>query len=141
MNTNEIKRKTRGYFSALKQVIIVYLFGSYANNSINKLSDIDIAVYVNQEMSENKRFGFRLDLISKVGCLLRTNKIDLVILNDLSLFLSSRVIHEGKILYCRDELIRIRFETNIMKRYFDRKYYYDRHKDLSLAAIAKDGLS
>lgn len=148
--TEEIKGKLAKYFSTRGEIKFAYLFGSQAKNNAGKLSDIDIAVYLDQNLDESrtfkkvrdeyKRFDIRLGLIGETGRLLKTDKIDLVILNDIPLSLSYRVVRDGKIIYCKDELKRIRFEARIMSMYFDRKYYYDRHTELSIEAIAKEGI-
>ena len=140
MNTKEIEDKIAKYFSIRAEIKFAYLFGSQAKNEAGKLSDIDIAVYLDGKLDEYKRFDIRLGLIGKVGSLLKTNKIDLVILNDIPLSLSYRVVRDGKIIYCRDELRRIRFEARIMSLYFDQEYYYNRHAKLSLEHIAKEGI-
>lgn len=132
--------KVAKYLSTKKQVRFAYLFGSHAKNRSGKLSDIDIAVYLNGKIGEYKRFDIRLELIGKLCALLKRNDVDLVILNDVPISLSSRIVHDGKIIFCRDELSRIRFETKVMCMFFDRKYYYDRHAKLSLATIAKQGI-
>ena len=140
MSIKEIKERIYKYFSTRSEIGFAYLFGSQAKNEAGRLSDIDIAVYLDEKIDEYKRFDIRLKLIAKAISLLETDKIDLVILNDIPLSLPYRVVRDGKIVYCRDELKRIHFEARIMTRYFDRKYYYDRHTELSIEAIAKEGI-
>lgn len=140
MDIQEIEDKLSKYFSTRNEIGFAYLFGSEAKNEAGKLSDIDIAVYLNERLSEYERFDIRLELIGEVGSLLKTNRIDLLILNDVPLSLSFRIVRGGRIIYCRDELKRIRFEARIMSIYFDRKYYYDRHTELSIEATAKEGI-
>lgn len=156
--TEKIKGKVAKYFSTRDEIKFAYLFGSQAKNDAGKLSDIDIGVYLDEKIDEYKRFDIRLELIGEVGSLVTTNKlrsfylqrgtteqrergkIDLVILNDIPLSLSYRVVRDGKIIYCKDELKRIRFEARIMSMYFDQQYYYNRHTKLSLEHIAKEGI-
>lgn len=117
-----------------------YLFGSYARNDVGPMSDIDIAIYLDDEIDENKRFDIRLELIGKVGRLLKTEKLDLIILNDVDIALAYQVVYDGKIIYCKDELKRIRFEARTMSQYFDQQYYYRRHAKMTIDRIAAEGI-
>ncbi len=139
MTIKEIRDKVAEYFSARPEIRFVYLFGSQAKNDAGKLSDIDIAVYLD-EIDEYKRFDIRLELIGEVGSLLKTDKIDLVILNDVDIFLAYQVVYFGKIIYSKDELSRIRYEAKTLSLYFDQQYYYNRHAKLTIERIAKEGV-
>lgn len=121
-------------------VKFAYLFGSYARNDIGSLSDIDIAVFLDETLNDDKRFDLRLELINCMIKIFKTDKIDLIILNDSPLLLSFRVIHDGLILYSSDEKRRIAFETKIMSRYFDQQYYYRRHAKATINRIAMEGI-
>jgi len=135
-----IKGRVAKYFSTRPEVKFAYLFGSQVKNDAGKLSDIDIAAYLDEKIDEYKRFDIRLDLIGEIGSLLKTNKIDLVILNDVDIFLAYQVVFFGKVIYCRNELDRIRYEAKTLSLYFDQQYYYDRHAKLTIERIAKKGL-
>lgn len=140
MNIREINGKLSIFFSTRPEIKFAYLFGSEAKNRTTALSDVDIAVYLDETLDEYKRFDIRLALICDVCGLLKRGDIDLVVLNDTPLSLSYRVVREGKVVYCKDERKRIRFEVKIMTMYFDRKHYYDRHTKLSIDSIAKEGV-
>lgn len=140
MDIKEIKNRVGGYFSDRPEIKAGYLFGSWAKASAGRLSDIDIAVYLDEEIAEYKRFDIRLELIGGAGSLLKTDKIDLVILNDVDIFLAYQIIYFGKNIYCKDELNRIRYEAKIFSLYFDQQYYYDRHAKLTIERIAKEGI-
>jgi len=57
------------------------------------------------------------DLIS----LLKTNDVDLVILNYATPLLSHEVIKYGEVIFCRDEEMRIQFEVRTLQQYIDTK--------------------
>ncbi|MFQ6071035.1 MAG: nucleotidyltransferase domain-containing protein [Candidatus Aminicenantales bacterium] len=122
------------------EVKFAYIFGSYAKASTCSLSDIDIAVYVDEKIKEDRVFNLRLELIARVSKLLKREDIDLIILNGSDISLAFEVIYYGKLIFSRDELQRIRFEARVMSLYFDRKYYYDRHARLLIEHIAKEGI-
>lgn len=126
--------------SRKREVKFAYLFGTYAKNSTSPLSDIDIAIYLDEKIKEEERFNFRLELIARVSKLLKREDIDLIILNDSYISLAYEVIYYGKLIFSNNELKRIRFEAKVMSLYFDRKYYYDRHAKLLVEHIAKEGI-
>ena len=106
----------------------------------SSLSDVDIAVYLDEKLTRHQRFDLRLFLINRVCSLLGFKKIDLVILNDAPLILQYSILKDGVILYSRDELKRINIEVKIMSKYFDQKYYQDRHDKILLEQIKKEGI-
>ncbi|MFH1187985.1 MAG: nucleotidyltransferase domain-containing protein [bacterium] len=97
-----------------------YLFGSQALGEAGANSDFDIGVYLNKYLNGSERFKLRLDLIGKLGAELKTDKIDLVIINDLnSVFFKYIIIKEGKVLHQKSLLRRCELEGRIMAEYFD----------------------
>lgn len=50
----EIKTKLKNFFSQKPEIKFAYLFGSLARKKINKLSDIDLAVYINEKLVNEK---------------------------------------------------------------------------------------
>lgn len=128
------------YFSTRREIKFAYLFGSQAKGNAGRLSDVDIGVYIDERTDEYKRFDIRLELIGEAGRLLGNDNIDLVILNDVDIFLAYQVIYFGKIIYSKDELRRIRYEATILSLYFDQQYYYERHTELTIERIAKEGI-
>ncbi|MFZ5800313.1 MAG: type VII toxin-antitoxin system MntA family adenylyltransferase antitoxin [Candidatus Omnitrophota bacterium] len=128
------------YFSTRREIKFAYLFGSQAKGNAGRLSDVDIGVYIDERTDEYKRFDIRLELIGEAGRLLGNDNIDLVILNDVDIFLAYQVIYFGKIIYSKDELRRIRYEATILSLYFDQQYYYERHAELTIERIAREGI-
>lgn len=140
MEIKEIKEKLAAYFVEKENVKFAYLFGSYAKNKATILSDVDIALYFDERLNSNERFELRLKLINEISVINRTDKIDLIILNDSPLLLSFNVIHDGIILCANDEKRRIQFETKVMSLYFDQQYYFKRHACATVSRIAKEGI-
>jgi len=141
MSVKEIKDKLAKYFSTRPEIKVGYIFGSKAKGEENRLSDIDVAILIDEEKAaKNLSYRYKAKVLTELMGILRTQKVDLVILNESPLFLCFRVIRDGLILYSKDEIKRIRFEVKIMSRYLDRKFYYDRHVNLSLATIAREGI-
>lgn len=98
-----------------------YLFGSQARGRTSPLSDIDVAVLVDPAFGSDERFQLRLDLIAQVTCLMRTERVDLITLNDAPILLRHRVVRDGELLLERDRAARVRFETLTILEYLDTK--------------------
>ena len=110
------------YFKSRPEVEVCYLFGSQVSGRTNRLSDIDIAVLIAETQTDTSfPYGYRAHLISDLMKLLKTNRIDVALLNKAPYFLKHRVIAFGKCLYARNEADRVRFEADTMGRYPDVK--------------------
>ena len=87
-------------------VVAAYLFGSTARGEPTPLSDVDIAVYLN-EPSREARVAAYLGLRRRLAEALANGPVDLVLLNDAPPALAGRII-AGDLLYAADERERIR---------------------------------
>lgn len=105
-------------FAKYPQVKLAYLFGSQANGAAGPMSDYDFAVYLN-EKNAKKRFDIRLKLMADLGLALKTDNIDVVVLNDTdSPDLKYNIIKEGKLLL-EKEPYKVVVEPQIINIYFD----------------------
>lgn len=117
MPHQEIKNLTP-IFEEYHQVKLVYIFGSRARENIGPLSDYDFAVYLDEKDSI-KRFDIRLELMGKISSKLKTDSVDLVIINDITEpELKFNIINDGKLIIER-EPFKILIETKIMTEYID----------------------
>ena len=60
-------------------------------------------------------------MISDLMCLLKTNEIDLIILNNVPPLLSHRVISRGLLVYSKNDLAKNIFTVETIKHYIDTK--------------------
>ena len=112
------------------KVIFGYLFGGLAKGYISSLSDVDIAVYLTEN---DVGLEIKMDLLRQLGEVLKTDEVDLVILNTASLPLKARIIKNKKVLVDKDPPLRYSFESLILREYFDfsvkeKEILYRRHK-------------
>lgn len=99
-----------------------YLFGSQATGKTNRESDYDIAVYISSKLSEEKLFQKRLKLIAEVSKIIKSDNLDLVILNTVrSPFFRFVIIKEGDLIFEKDIEARIDLELKIIQEYEDYK--------------------
>lgn len=120
----EIEIKLREFFSnynCLNQsnrVEFAYIFGSMARGDNSPVSDIDIAIFFNQSPSLDEELALFCD-ISKV---LKTDKIDLLILNSAkNIILLEEIVREGFLIFESNRERRILFEARIIHQAIDFK--------------------
>ncbi len=117
-----------------EDVLFAYLLGSAARGDTTPQSDIDIAVYLRPSTTEwyLKR---EADLTANLISALRRAEIDLRILNAVPLVFQHEILKGGTLLFCRDELERVDFETRVMLRYFELKPYIEEYRSLLIQRI------
>ena len=121
-NINKIK-----HIFKENKVIFSYLFGSQVNGKKGKLSDIDIAVYLDDNLPEKQRFNKKLSISAGLSGLLKREDIDIVVLNDAFPLLEHRILKYGKIIFSIDEKKRIGYEVRATMRYLDFKPFIDKY--------------
>lgn len=84
------------------EILDAYLFGSQARGDAGALSDIDIAVFIEEDLAEPGPYGYDAELITDLMTELGTNHIDVVLLNRAPPLLYHRVLRDGKLLVTRD---------------------------------------
>ncbi|MBL7117398.1 MAG: nucleotidyltransferase domain-containing protein [Candidatus Syntrophoarchaeum sp.] len=133
-------KRVVGFLSKQEHVKLAYLFGSVAEGKQGKLSDVDLAVFLDESLSKKERFNLQLKLISDLTSILKTDKVDLVIMNDAPLSLNYEIIKANHPLLVRDEGKKIDFEHGILSRYLDRRYYEKRWASEFLKRVAERGI-
>jgi predicted nucleotidyltransferase len=126
------------YFSSKDNIILAYLFGSTVRGDTGRLSDVDIGVMMDENLAKKDRFYLELELMGEIAALIKKNKIDLIVLNEAPLLLAYNIIKNGIILKS-SETERVTFETKILSKYRDEKYYIKRHTKETLKRIAGVG--
>jgi hypothetical protein len=102
-----------------EEIMFAYLFGSHARGTANKLSDVDVAVFLDElRLPPVGHYGYKSELLVAMRQELR-EPLDFVILNEAPLPLRFRVLRDGKLLFCRDTRVRITFHEKTMRDYLD----------------------
>ncbi|OIP22670.1 nucleotidyltransferase [bacterium CG_4_10_14_0_2_um_filter_33_32] len=118
--------KIKEIFSQYPQVKLVYLFGSQARKNIGPLSDYDFAMYLDEKNSI-KMYDLQYIILAKLSRLLKTDQIDIVILNLTNKpALKYNIITEG-ILILEKEYFKTLIEPRILNEYFDFRDSLIRH--------------
>jgi predicted nucleotidyltransferase len=121
-----------------EKVLFAYVYGSYARDSIDFDSDIDVAVYLKSSDVKGyigKEEELTIELVTKI----HMDRIDLRILNVLPLLLQYNILKDGIPIFVRDDKERVDFETRVMNRFFELKPYIDEYQQM-LSLKIKAGL-
>jgi predicted nucleotidyltransferase len=130
----------RSFFEANRHGIVsAYLFGSHADGRAHAESDVDVAVLLDRRTfpSVQKRFEQRIELIGALGPALRTNGVDLVVLNDAPPHLVRRIMLDGLRIFCSDAALDHAARRDAQLRAADLEPFLRRARVVKLRAIAR----
>lgn len=110
------------------QVVLAFIFGSAANGKLTKLSDLDFAVLLQQNVLPEKYQRIRFSLLHHLGKIIKNRPLDVAILNDASPLLAQMAVTRGRIIYSKEDSLKNKFQSETLKNYDDtaylRKTYY-----------------
>lgn len=96
----------------IPEVEIIYIFGSYAEGTQTKESDVDIAFYSIKEYSEY----FIFEIAQEISKILK-KEVDLVQLKKSSTVFQKEVISKGIFIFEKNKIEREIFENTVLKKY------------------------
>ena len=102
-----------------QEVLEAYLFGSQATGRAQPHSDIDVAVYVDEAGAVHSGYGYPAELTTVLMAGLRTNRVDVVVLNHAPPVLYHRVLRDGVRVLSRDLRATTTREGYALSRYCD----------------------
>jgi len=122
-SVDEIREILKEYFRKHPEIEVAYIFGSTVQGRTSAFSDIDIAVILDSQQVNKKsyRYGYKAEILTDLIKVLKTNNVDLVILNESNCLLGHRVLYFGNLIYCKNEKKRIQFQINTINKYNDFK--------------------
>ena len=123
------EKEVKEFLQKQDLVELAYLFGSVAMQRAGKLSDVDLAIFLDESLDKKERFKIKLRLISDLENILKTDRLDLVIMNDAPFSLNFEIIKASYPLFIRDKNLKVDLEQYILSRYLDRQYYDKRWAD------------
>ena len=96
----------------IKNVGIIYIFGSYAEGTEMEKSDVDIAFYSLENYSQYEIFL----LAQKISAEIK-KEVDLVQLKKSSTVFQKEVVSKGIVIFEKDHIEREKFENTVLKKY------------------------
>ena len=120
-------------------LVAAYLFGSHVAGRAHRESDVDVAVLFawDVHLTARQRFDERVRLSAALAGALRTNRIDLVVLNDVPPHLGRRIVTTGERVFCADPGRAHDFVRDVQLRAADLEPFLERTRRLKLAAIRR----
>jgi predicted nucleotidyltransferase len=118
-NIEELLPEAYNYLRADEDILFAYLFGSLARKKPGPLSDVDIAAYCREVSSFPEK---KLQLLGDLMEILKTDEIDLVMLNAAPLALKMKILENKRVIVDKAPLIRHQYESVTMRQYFDFSY-------------------
>ena len=122
-----------------RDVIALYAFGSLAESSLKPLSDLDFGILISDSLDKQELFHKSIDLIGILNETLKTDEVDLVILNNDPIRFAYHILRTGKLLYCRDQNRLIDFIEKTKKMYLDFKPFREQFDRVFLEGIGYHG--
>ncbi len=123
MNLQEIKNRMLAIVPdvfANTPVLFAYLYGSVALEQAHPFSDLDIAVYSGSPLPLKTSLSLELCLSLEIDRQLKSAPpCEVRIMNHLPLTVAGEIITDGILIYCRDDAVRIDYETSLRSAYFD----------------------
>ncbi|MDQ1331419.1 MAG: uncharacterized protein QG578_1687 [Thermodesulfobacteriota bacterium] len=99
-----------------QRVLFAYLFGGLAAGRVRPLSDVDIAVYLNDTL---ELADYKLKLFDKVTEVLGTAELDLVVLNTAPISIAGRILQNKQLLIDKEPFRRHIYESLTLREFFD----------------------
>ena len=126
--------------AAEPMVVVAYLFGSVAMGRADHMSDVDIAVLLDETLDRRSAFELELRLADRLADHSRL-EAQFVSLHSAPPLLAYEVVCHGILLHARSEQERVAFQVRACKTYFDFKPWLDFHSRVLLDDIMEVGLS
>lgn len=101
------------------EIEVLYLFGSHAEGRSNKLSDIDLGVLLSRSVPVEDYLDLRRRYNYLFADALKTDRVEVVVLNEAPSHLAFQIVAPRCILFERDPLYRVQFETEVTNRFLD----------------------
>jgi predicted nucleotidyltransferase len=125
VQTGQLVEVLAEFMARQPDVRLAYLFGSHGRGTANALSDVDVAVLLDGQLSPLAQGEAHVRLMGDLMSLLRCDDVDVVVLNRASLLLRHRVLRDGRLLFAAHEQDRVHFAEDTLWRYLDHRYMYD----------------
>ncbi len=101
------------------ETVAAYVFGSLATGKERAGSDIDIALITNKRISGLTKIDWETELSNAIG-----KDVDLVIFNQAGVLMRHQILKYGKLIFNRDDRLRIKEEVMARKEYLDIRYLF-----------------
>lgn len=113
-------------FERCPEIVFAYLFGGAGVARLTPLSDVDVAVYLQDAEDRTEQVA---SLLAKVAAHLGTDEVDLVVLNAAPIALLGRILRTRRVICDRAPLVRHNFESRTFREFCDFRRFERRALD------------
>ena len=135
IDKESIRNGIENRFLMYDDVSLAYLYGSFLRDGV--FNDIDIAVLVSKEMSPYDLFKYQMNIAGDIErSIIPRCTCDVRILNNAPVEFAFEVVKTGSIVFSQSESFRVEYEAEIISRYLDLRYLYDRVDSVFLTGVS-----
>lgn len=116
-------------------IAFAYLFGSFATETYNKESDIDIAIMFQERYESTKEVIVKGNIID-LGMKCFQRKLDIISLYSAAPLLKYEIVKKG--IPIKESKKRSEFESLALREYFDFRYYAGIYNKAMIESIKKE---
>lgn len=116
------------FIKSKKNIIAVYLFGSYCDGTYNEKSDIDLAILYDNTFDFNQHLCDSVD----VQKIFDNAEIDYISFDEISIFFAFDILKKGKLIYCSDEDKLYKYIAKIQHQNLEMNYSRKKYMDYVL---------
>lgn len=128
-----IIEKCKEVLMEYKEILFAYVFGSYVQGKIRLDSDIDIAIYLEDEIDLDRYLAIKMKLTEVCK-----REVDLVILNEATPLLKYEIYRNNIPIFSRNRDIEARYKVKLLFEYNDIKRYLDMAYQKNIERIRKE---
>ena len=129
-----------GNLATVPEVVLGFLFGSYARGQGRPDSDVDCVVLLSEAVPTARYLDLRLRVMDGLARSIGRDDVDLAILNEAPLALAYRVLRDGTLLFCRDRAVYVQYRVRTLDLYFDFAPLLERHQEMFLKGVKEEGI-
>ncbi len=129
----DIIKKAREILLQNKAIVFAYVFGSYVQKKIRKDSDIDLAIYLEDELGTYEYLELKM-LLSEAF----NREVDLVILNKATPLLKYEIYKNNILLFSNDKIVENKYKIKTLFEYNDMKKYLDLAYEININRLKEE---
>ena len=141
MMSDKLEQRLRAYCESSKVagVLAAYLFGSRAEQRAHRQSDVDVGVLLDRRRypTRRERFQAGVHLASELIHALRSNELDVVVLNDAPPELGRHIVTRGQRVFCRDAAADHDYVRDVQLRAADLAPFLRRMRRIKLESLGQ----
>lgn len=123
--------KIRKVLEKRPEVLAAYLYGSHAKGYAREGSDVDVAIMMSPGFSKPNSYSYMFDLEDAVNKAVPEYKAEVIPTLEMSYPLNFTAVLFGKLIYSRDDRLRVLEEMRLSREFEDlQKFYEIRHQSI-----------